>query len=234
MPSCEICDNRGWVLVADGGSGSARPCTCRTSPPIQDLLRRSRMEAEEIAAALEPWDESAMPRPSFVEEFARSKATAPDQGPWALVLLSASSPGAKAADGASGRGKTKAASMALRAWCEATGRPGLWVNVPEAISRVMEERLADGYSETEACIRQSPFLVLDDLGFERATGPRAEAVAEWLHYRQRRRSPTVIPSNATDVDQLGDGRIASRLGEAEVVILAGPYDYREFRQERSA
>jgi len=229
---CETCNGRGWVIVPDGGGGSAHRCPCQSAArPIAELLRLSRMQPAEIAAALEPWDESLSPRPHIPELFAQEKVRDLTVGKWALVLLSAvsvSTDGPVGA-GAPGRGKTKAAAFAMRAWCEATNRSGLWVNVPADLGTVMRERLSDGLSELEAKIRRAHFLVLDDLGCERDTEARTSAIADWVYLRHRERLPTVITSNAASPDQLGDGRIASRLGEADVRILAGAFDYREFR-----
>jgi hypothetical protein len=233
MPAkCETCGDRGWVIEPDGGGGTARRCACQNAPrPVAELLRLSRMRPAEIDSALEPWDEAISPLPNRPTLFAQEKARDLNVGPWALVLLSAVSVNldGPVGAGAPGRGKTKAAAFAMRAWCEATNRPGLWVNVPADLGTVMRERLADGLSELEAKIRRAHFLVLDDLGCERDTEARTSAIADWVYLRHRERLPTVITSNAASPDQLGDGRIASRLGEADIRILAAPYDYRDVR-----
>lgn len=222
VSECGKCDGRGWVVdMSTGGNGSARMCECRAVLHVPMLLEWSGMERSEISAAMEPWDAEAMLPPRYAQEFGAAEER--DRVRWALVLL-----------GKPGRGKTKAAAMAIRSWCQRNNAAGLWVNVPEGLGRAMRERLANGYSDLEQKIRSARFLVLDDLGFERSEGPRAEAVAEWVHFRHRRQMATVVTSNAEEVEQLGDARIASRLGEGEVHLMAGKWDYRDYRQERAA
>lgn len=236
---CDACGGRGWVIVADGGGGTARRCACQNAArPIAELLKASRMRPAEIAAALEPWDESLAPYPQSASLFARMKAKPEtvSKAPWALVLLSAAGfdgdEPVKA--GAPGRGKTKAAAIAMRTWCELTNRAGLWVNVPADLGDVMRDRLHDGSSELEAKIRRYPFVVFDDAGAERDTEARSSAFAEWTYHRHREQLPTIYTSNAASPDQLGDGRIASRLGEAEIRYLVGARDYRDLRAERAS
>jgi len=235
LASCETCGGRGFVIVPDDGVGSARPCSCRTSPPVEELLQRSRMRPAEISAALGEWDTEVAVYPAAVEAWAIAKAQNPASGPWAMVLLSAiaADAGGKIdGAGAPGRGKTKAAAMAMRRWCEVTRRPGLWVNVPADLDAIMEERRRDdGPSELEAMIRRAPFLVLDDCGAERGNEPRVSAFTGWVYHRHRELLPTLFTGNAADPDEIGDGRIASRLGEADARWLVGPFDYREYRQE---
>jgi hypothetical protein len=230
--SCELCGGRGWIIEPDGGNGTARPCSCRTSPPVADLLRRSRMQPAEIFAALEPWDTSVAIYPAAVEAWAIGKAQDPSRGPWAMVLLSAISENGDRVIGAGapGRGKTKAAAMAMRRWCEMTGRSGLWINVPTDLDQVMDERRREeGAGKLESMIVRAPFLVLDDCGAERGNEPRLSAFSGWVHHRHRSQSPTLFTGNAADPEQLGDGRISSRLGEADVRRLVGAHDYRGMR-----
>jgi DNA replication protein DnaC len=222
MGNCENCDGRGWVIEPDAGAGRARRCECQGVVAIESLLRESGLEAAEFGAALAPWDTSASAAPRKVIEWAKAAAAGETGEAWAMVLL-----------GEAGRGKTKAAAMALATWCAATGRAGLWVNIPEGVPRVMHERRDEDLrgGGLELAILNARFLVLDDLGFERKDGPRAEAVAEWLHYRHRRQLPTLVTSNAADLDGLGDARISSRLGDGQdpILLMSAIGDYRDHR-----
>lgn len=192
--------------------------------------------------AFEPWDESYSLRPNFVEAWAIGKAVAPQSEAWAIVLLSArelDGKGDPVEPGAPGRGKTKAAAMAMRAWCEARRMPGLWINVREALEDAMCERarLHVPLAEIEErIIGKKGLVVLDDCGAERGNESQASALSGWIYRRHRGLLPTVITTNAADIDALGDGRIASRLGpgQADVRRLEGAYDYREMKQTAGA
>lgn len=241
-PACEQCDDRGWVSPP-GRPREVRRCTCWSSPPLETLLANSRMSAPEIAAALDPWDESYSPRPNFAEAWALSRAVAPGSDPWALVLMSAraienrTAPGINTGElldpGAPGRGKTKAAAMAMAKWCDTRRMPGLWVNVPTDLDDAMDERARFhvALAEIEERIINSPFVVLDDAGAERGNEARAAAFSSWVYRRHRDRKPTIITTNAATIDGVGDGRIASRLSEADVRYFTGARDYRELMAE---
>lgn len=233
---CPHCEGRGWVNVP---GRAVRRCECWTSPPLATLLANSGMRPAEIAAAMEPWDERYSLRPNFVESWAVGKAVAPQSEPWAIVLLSAreiDAQGDPVGAGAPGRGKTKAAALAMRSWCETKRMPGLWVNVPEALDDAMDERarfhvpLAE---IEERIIGAKGLVVLDDAGAERGNEARASAFSAWIYRRHRNLAPTLITTNAADLEALGDGRIASRLGEADVRRLLGATDYREIKAAAS-
>lgn len=220
-PDCDRCDDTGWIRFDDGpGSGYAARCPCKTAVKEDPkmILRRCNMSAVEAEMATTPWDGRVAPPPDFVLEFAVAAALKEEGREWCLVLL-----------GPPGRGKTKAAAMAMAAWCAHSHRSGLWVNISDDLPIVMQQRFEfGGFSAFEDEIKNASFLVLDELGVER-DGARGSTVAEWIYYRHRRELPTLVTSNAATTDALGDGRISSRLGPG--VVMRGQHDYRDFIAE---
>jgi DNA replication protein DnaC len=220
MSDCPHCAGFGWLRVE---GNAARRCRCRdprqSDEALRLALRAAGLEPDELRSALTPWDETAQPRPERVLAWGRKIAEGDDGAPPFVVLF-----------GLNGRGKTKAAAMTTAAYLRAGGTGALFVNAPEAVSRVMRERFDRELTRSpyEKRILGARLLVLDELGAERE-GYRAATVEDWIRHRHRRRRPTLITTNAPELDALGDGRVASRLGEAYQLELLSEVDYRDFR-----
>lgn len=231
LATCQVCHGSGWAIASDGGIGMASKCRCRTgvrsAAQVADLLPATGMTPKEVRKALEPWDPtSKTPEPVAIVRWAKRVADGGQPTRSALVLA-----------GLHGRGKTKAAAMAMaeyvRAGRFAGGHGARWIAVREWLDAVMSERREYGGAPSEIAAQEAAFLVVDELGVDAETGSEASranrqaAMDGLIQYRIRRDLPTIYTTNTTDVAELGDARSSSRFsGNATVIEMVGE-DYRD-------
>jgi DNA replication protein DnaC len=74
-------------------------------------------------------------------------------------------------------------------------------------------------------VRNSPLLVLDDLGAQSGTPWADEKLFQLINHRYNACLPTVITTNLTVRDL--DARLASRLTDPQIstILLMGPFDF---------
>ena len=189
---CERCGDAGVVL-----SLTRRPRACRCQRGIARLLAESGLAGAELERM-------------SVSTFRAETADQRQMRAAALAFL-AEPRGSIAFIGDKGRGKSHLAVGIVRAWCE-LGRPGRFEVVPRLLDRLqatLRDNASESYEWVQAQLAALPLLVLDDLGAQRSTPWRDEALFELVNARHNRAAPTVVTSNVA-LDQL-DGRIADRL-----------------------
>jgi len=131
--------------------------------------------------------------------------------------------------GPKGSGKTHITTAVLadllcRGWtCK-------WFEVAEAIEEVKAEFADEVYQgRTMKALKETPIILLDDLGAERLTDFAADTVAQVLRYRYNREKFTLVTTNMEleELDSI-DSRLGSRLGgrEALQINFAGQRDWR--------
>jgi DNA replication protein DnaC len=108
------------------------------------------------------------------------------------------------------------------------GEPVVFITVPDLLDHLRSAYGPSsemGYDETFDRVRDTPMLILDDLGTENSSPWAKEKLFQLFNHRYSKRLPTVITTNI-DLDTL-DGRIRSRLLDVEVhrVKIIAP-DYR--------
>lgn len=108
------------------------------------------------------------------------------------------------------------------------GDPVIFITIPDLLDHLRSgygPSSEIGYDETFERIRNTPMLILDDLGTENSSPWAKEKLFQLFNHRYSKRLPTVITTNI-DIDTL-DGRIRSRLLDVEVhrVKITAP-DYR--------
>ncbi|MBC7813322.1 MAG: ATP-binding protein, partial [Burkholderiales bacterium] len=135
-------------------------------------------------------------------------------------------------EGTYGTGKTHLAAAIGNERIE-RGDTVLFVTVPDLLDHLRSTYAPNSestYDETFERVRNSAFLILDDLGTENPSNWAKEKLFQILNHRYSHRLPTIITTNI-DLDLL-DGRIRSRLMDISIVrrvIIAAP-DYRSAMQ----
>lgn len=116
--------------------------------------------------------------------------------------------------GPRGTGKTFLASL-IAAEKLRKGIPTLFVFVPDLLDS-FRQAMHDGTGDdTARAAREADFLVLDDMGAERATAWVAEQFMALVNYRYSHLLPTVITSNY-QLDELADHLSGSRAAEERI------------------
>ena len=118
--------------------------------------------------------------------------------------------------GGYGAGKTHLAA-AIANYTVEMGRPAMFVVTPDLLDYLRAAfgpTSESGVDERLEMIRETPLLVLDDLGAHHSTPWAQEKLFQVLNHRYNSRLPTVITTNQR-LEEL-DPRIASRLGDLEL------------------
>lgn len=117
--------------------------------------------------------------------------------------------------GGYGAGKTHLAA-AITNYTIGTGRPAMFVVVPDLLDHLRAAfgpSSESGVDERLDTIRETPLLVLDDLGAHHSTPWAQEKLFQILNHRYNGHLPTVITTNQR-LDEL-DPRIGSRLSDLD-------------------
>jgi DNA replication protein DnaC len=233
---CPICKGHGFLTsdVPPGHPDFSKiiPCRC-TEARLAAEHAQSLREVSNIGALSRMTFDSFMPdgiglseavRFNLHQAYERSLEFARDPHGW-LVLL-----------GGYGSGKTHLA-LAISNYRLSLGHAVLFVVVPDLLDYLratfgpnseiaLDERLD--------AIRESPLLVLDDLGAHNSTPWAQEKLFQILNHRYNGRLPTVITSNLR-LEEL-DPRTTSRLADpdlSQVYEIVAP-DFRQPNAERGA
>lgn len=111
----------------------------------------------------------------------------------------------------------------------ALGHPALFVNTPDLLDHLRASYAptsAQGYDERFEQVRNSPLLILDDLGTESNTEWAQEKLYQIFNHRYTAKLPTIITTNE-ELEEI-DIRIRSRMvdpGIAQVITVLAP-DFR--------
>jgi DNA replication protein DnaC len=229
-PDCPICGGVGYVSYNvpedDPQFGRVFDCECRQAQV--EARRQVRLRqlggleylADKTLATFNPelpslrvWQQDELKRVcQRVEDFARSP-----QG-WLIIT------------GEYGCGKTHLAAAIANAQIEA-GNKVLFVTAPDLLDHLRNafrptDGDEEGYDTRFDEVRNTPLLILDDLGIESPTPWAVEKLYQVLNHRYNARLPTVITTNHS-LDDL-EQRLRSRLyhqGFSEILNINAP-DYR--------
>ncbi len=232
---CPICGGAGFIRrdvpVGHPDFGKAFPCECQqadvASRQLESLRRVSNMDAMSRYTfdSFVP-DGVALPeekQKNLNRVFVAARQYTLDPQGW-LILL-----------GGYGCGKTHLAA-AIANERLAQGKPALFVVVPDLLDYLRSTyapHSAATYDERFDKIRNTPLLILDDLGTQNTTEWAREKLFQIFNYRYNARLPTVVTSNQ-DMESI-DPRIRSRLVDPDLVhvfvILA--HDFRTSGNEQT-
>jgi DNA replication protein DnaC len=212
-PACPRCHGVGWLRRDVGldhpDFGRAFACDC-----IAEVLAAARLAAVVRAGNMAALQEMTfasfqVDAPGNSDEGKRSLETAHD----AARVFAERPVGWLVLHGGFGCGKTHLAAAIANQRLQA-GASALFVVVPDLLDHLRAAYAPgsdDAFDERFEAVRETPLLVLDDLGTQAPTPWAGEKLFQLLNYRYNAQLPTVITTNVP-LDDLDD-RLRSRLGD---------------------
>ena len=178
--------SRGMIPVVDTSYGrfchALRPCK----------HERSRREKQRIARL---FASARIPRSYEGDTFADYDITDGNKGAVAAARLMVTGEiGGLFVHGVRGTGKTKLAAIIANERVS-TGAPVLFASVPDLMADIRGSFKDGTTSETVQAVKETPFLVLDDLGAEKMTEWVGEQLFCIVNHRYNERLQTVVTSN---------------------------------------
>lgn len=232
QPACPRCRDAGYLRldlpVGHADFGKLVPCDCRQA----ELLQRRQAQLERISnlgpltrltfQTLVRDGRSAEPvkQAQFRRCVERAEAYATNPVGW-LVLV-----------GPSGAGKTHLAAAIANVRL-AKGEPTIFMVVPDLLDHLratFNPTSEVAYDELFESIRESPLLILDDLGTQSSTPWAQEKLFQVFNYRYNARLPTVVTTNHR-LEEL-DERLRFRLSDPALssVMLVEEWEITELQR----
>lgn len=213
---CRNCDGvhcgqptRGFypIIRMVGGKLREAMCICR----IEEARRKQEKIQKLVSQAGIPpylkgktWDDYEIYSPEAKNVYRAAQRYAASKTTGGLYI-----------SGPKGTGKTFLASLIAGEKLR-QGTPTLFVFVPDLLDS-FRKAMHDGKGdEVAGAAREADFLVLDDMGAERATAWVAEQLMALINYRYSHQLPTVITSNY-QLDELSD-HLSGTMGPREEQI----------------
>jgi DNA replication protein DnaC len=215
---CEVCGDFGWVRVevqiTDPYFGKVIPCRCQQKEDDPSKLARLQRYSNMGALTRSTFQSTKQEGRSADQESQNlfrhgyERAAAFAENPCGWLVLS----------GPSGCGKTHLAAAIANRMVE-RGQPVFFVFVPDLLDHLRSTFTPTSeisYDQFFEQVRNTPFLVLDDLGGHSSTPWAQEKLYQILNHRYTTQLPTVITLGLT-VEEM-DSRWQTRLGDADMVV----------------
>ncbi len=194
---CPECGGRGWVVVADGGAGTARACPCRKRDVVPRLMAAAGIPARYQNCKISTFQTTSdSPRERtqltnvraaaerYVEEFVQEDGSFRQSG---LLFV-----------GPPGRGKTHLAVGVLRSLIERYRVRGLFVEFTSLIHQIQstfDPNSPESKRQILDPLADAELLVLDELGAQQPTPWVRDILYLIINNRYTRRLPTLFTTN---------------------------------------
>ncbi len=206
-PACPLCGGTGYlrvdVAVDDPRFGELVRCECKQRE-LAERRMRALVEKSNLAALSSMTFDSFMVDAPQRTAYMRAEQFAANPEGW-LVFM-----------GSYGTGKTHLAA-AIGNKRLSLGEPVLFMVVPDLLDH-LRSAYAPGselaYDDLFQTVRESPLLILDDLGTQTSTQWAQEKLYQLINHRYFYRLPTVFTTN-NSLDEIG-GRLASRMSDPQI------------------
>jgi DNA replication protein DnaC len=225
---CELCDDTGWRPIESDGVRRVARCDCQRSRLGFENISRAGIPERYRHCTLEnirAYNRSLL---DGVKQAHRFVETFPNPERKGLLLL-----------GLAGVGKTHIAVGLLREVITTVGTPGIFYDTRDLLRTI--RNTYDPIVKTSELtvlrpVIETPLLVLDDLGAERATDWVEETMNFIVNSRYNSKRITVFTSNYSDIPDIEEpnsllGRIGfrmrSRLHEMCSIVEIDAADYRD-------
>lgn len=214
---CPICGGAGFIMpdlpLGHADFGKAVPCRCRQQQQLEKRMRTLQSIGELEVLQRLTFD-SFVPQPSHLSPqevrnlrmvYEKSRAYAQEPHGWLLLT------------GTFGCGKTHLAAAIANARLN-SGQSALFLLVPDLLDHLRaayNPNNETSYDDLFEQVRNTPLLILDDLGTQSSTPWAQEKLFQLLNHRYNAQLPTVITTNQ-NLDEL-EPRLRSRLMDVALV-----------------
>ena len=223
---CSVCAGSGWAFVEGKG---VRPCECRSSARIDELLSSSRIPKRYDACTFgnfSPYNYSLKRSVKLSMEFVQQYPLV-DAG---LLFV-----------GSCGVGKTHLAVAVLRELIISKGAVGLFYDFRDLLKEIQDSYNPNTHTSELAILApvfEAEILVLDELGAAKPTEWVRETMTHIINKRYNDKKVTIFTTNylenpsesaydETLTERVGV-RLRSRLYEmCQEIVFPGVQDYRE-------
>ncbi len=228
QPECPHCGGLGYVIPdvppVDPRFGRAVACACRAAERemarIDGLMKLSQLGALQHCTfdAFLPDGHGLTPGKQLNLKMAYDRTLAYAQNPDGWLVLK----------GGYGCGKTHLAAAIANQRIE-MGHPALFVSTPDLLDHLRatySPNATTGYDERFEQIRNTPLLILDDLGTQTNSDWAQEKLYQIFNHRYNGRLPTVVTTNL-ELEAI-EIRIRSRMVDpslVQIIHIAAP-DFR--------
>ncbi|MFQ5434292.1 MAG: ATP-binding protein [Anaerolineae bacterium] len=233
-PDCPHCGGLGYTIPdvppAHPSFGRAVTCSCRAAE--QEMARMDNLYQLSQLGALtactfdaflpERPDLSDIKKINLRSAFERARAFADEPNGWLLLM------------GGYGCGKTHLAA-AIANHRLAMGHPALFISVPDLLDH-LRSTYGPGsgisYDQRFDQVRNTPLLVLDDLGSQSNTDWAQEKLYQIFNHRYNAKLPTIITTNE-ELETI-ETRIRSRMVDSNLVqkIAIMATDFRRINEDQ--
>jgi DNA replication protein DnaC len=222
--ACPVCQGAKFVhpLLPSGKPDFTRVVPCRCTSQELDEERRARLQRYSNLGSLTRFtfdnllpqgkSENPVSQEQFNRAYQAARAFAAEPDGW-LVLA-----------GSSGLGKTHLAA-AIANYCIGNNYPVFYITTPDLLDHLRATFSPDSempYDEFFEQVRNTPLLILDDLGAQSSTPWAKEKLEQLLNHRFGNQLPTVIIS-IVPVEKLEE-RIQTRLAASNMHLITGGAD----------